>query len=251
MPHKIYFLSTEKKEKLDLYWKGFFRDFTLKLDNNELGVIKTKKELKEGREFIIGYNKKLEIHLVMQLGILPCIEVLLNNRPVPGTMTDPKRQLADIFYFILFIAALYIISGIAGLIFDITAFSDHGIGLNSIIYGVLFIMMGLIINKRQSMFALIAVISLLGLDIIFVLIRIAEYGVKSNPWLTIAIKMLFMLYLCKGFSALMRLRQLKLMEEEEERINSEKKQRTPISEQKTEDHTLFMPEDNSGYLPDE
>ncbi len=250
MPHKIYFLSTEKKEKLDLYWKGSYKDFTIKLDNNELGVIRTKKELTQGREFAVGYNKKLEIRLVRQLGILPCLEILLNGKPVPGIRTDPKRQLADIFYFILFVAALYIISGLAGLISDITAFSDHGIGLNSIIYGVLFILMGLIINKRQSMFALIAVISLLGLDIIFVLIRIAEYGVESNPWLTIAIRMLFMLYLCKGLSALMKLRQLKLMELEEEQLNMEKKQRTPISEQKTEDHTLFMPEDHSGYLPE-
>jgi hypothetical protein len=251
MPHKIYFINTEKKEKLELCWKGSFQNFTLKLDNNELGVIKTRKELKEGREFVIGYNKKLEIRLVMQLGIFPCIEILFNDKPVPGTMTDPKKQLSNIFYFMLFIAILYIISGLAGLISDIQAFSDHGIGLNSIIYGVLFIMMGLVINKRHSMFALIAVISLLGLDIIFVLIRIAEYGVKSNPWPTIVIKMLFMLYLCKGFSAIMRLRQLRLMEMEKERINSEKKQRTPISEQKTEDHTLFMPEDHSGYLPDE
>ena len=251
MPHKVYFLNTEKKEKLDLYWKGSFKDFTIKLDNNELGVIKTKKELKEGREFITGHNKKLEIRLVMQLGIFPCIEILFNGKPVPGTMTDPKRQLTDIFYFVLFIAVLYIVSGLAGLIFDIPAFSDHGIGLNSIIYGILFMMMGLIINKRQSMFALIAVISLLGLDIIFVLIRVAEYGVKSNPWPTIVIKMLFMLYLCRGFSALMRLRQLKLMEMEQERIKNEKNQRAPISEQETEDHTLFMPEDHSGYLPDD
>ena len=251
MPHKIYFLNTEKKEKLDLYWKGSFKDFTVNLDNNELGVIKTKKQLKEGREFIIGYNKKLEIRLIMQLGIFPGIEVLFNDKPVQGTMTDPKRQLNEIFYFILFIAMLYIVSGLAGLIFNITTLNEHGIGLNSMIYGVLFIMMGLIINKRQSMFALIAVISLIGLDIIFIIIRIAEYEVKSNPWPTIVIKMLFMLYLCKGFSALMRLRQLKLMEEEKEHINSEKKQRTPISEQKTEDHTLFMPDDHSGYLPDE
>lgn len=241
MPHKIYFLNTEKKEKLDLYWKGSFKDFTVKLDNNELGVIKTRKELKEGREFITGHNKKLEIRLFMQFGIFPVIEILFNDNPVPGTMTDPKKQLNDIFYFVLVIAVLYILSGLAGLIFDIEAFSDHGIGLNSIIYGALFIMMGLIINKRHSMFALIAVISLIGLDIIFVLIRIAEYGVKSNPWPTIVIKMLFMLYLCKGFSALMRLRQIKLMEMEKERIEREKKQRTPLSEQKTEDHTLFMP----------
>jgi hypothetical protein len=241
MQHKIYFLNTEKKEKLDLYWKGFYKDFTVKLDNNELGVIKTRKELKEGREFISGHNKKLEIRLVMQLGIIPVLEILFNDNPVPGTMTDPKRQLNNIFYFILTIAALYIISGLTGLISNIEAFSDHGIGINSIIYGLLFIMMGLIINKRQSMFALIAVISLIGLDIIFVLIRIAEYGVKSNPWPTLAIKMLIMLYLCKGFSALMRLRQLKLMEMEKERIESEKRQKTPLSEQKTEDHTLFMP----------
>jgi len=244
MPHKVYFLNTEKKEKLDLYWKGSFKDFTVKLDNNELGVIKTKKELKEGREFVTGYNKKLRIRLFMQLGIIPCIEILFNDNPVPGTATDPKRQLTDIFYFVLFIAVLNIVSGLISLIFDITAFSDHGIGLNSIIYGVLFIMMGLIINKRQSMFALIAVISLLGLDIIFVLIRIAEYGVQSNPWPTIVIKMSFMLYLCKGFSAIMRIRQLKFMEMEKERINNEKKQRTPISEQKTENYSLFMPEDN-------
>jgi hypothetical protein len=241
MPHKTYFLDTEKKEKLELQWKGSYKDFTIKLDNNELDIIKTKKELKKGREFVTGYNKKLEIRLVRQLGIIFRIEILFNDKPVPGTMTDPQRQLTGLFYFILFIALLYIISGIAGLISGIPAFSDHGIGLNSIIYGVLFIMMGLMISKRQSMFALIAVVSLIGLDIIFVLIRITEYGVKSNPWPTIVIKMLLMLYLCKGFPAIMRLRQLKLMELEKERINNEKKKRTPISEQKTEDHTLFMP----------
>ncbi len=241
MHHKTYFLDTEKKEKLELQWKGSYKDFTIKLDNNELDIIKTKKELKKGREFVTGYNKKLEIRLVRQLGIIPCIEILFNDKPVPGTMTDPQRQLNGIFNFILIIAFLYIISGMAGLISGIPAFSDHGIGLNSIIYGVLFIMMGLIINRRQSMFALIAVVSLIGLDIIFVLIRIAEYEVKSNPWPTIVIKMLLMLYLCKGFSAIMRSRQLKLMEMEKERINSEKKKRTPVSEQKTEDHTLFMP----------
>ncbi|UCH15504.1 MAG: hypothetical protein JSV22_05950, partial [Bacteroidales bacterium] len=131
------------------------------------------------------------------------------------------------------------------------SFGDHGIGLSSIIYGLLFIMMGLMINKKQSMFALIAVISLIGLDIIFMLIRISEYGVESNPWPTITIKMLFILYLCRGFSAVLRLKQLKLLELEKERIDKEKKQKTPVSEQKTGNHTKFMPEDHSGYLPDE
>lgn len=251
MPHKTYFLNTEKKEKLDLYWRGSYKDFTVKFDNNELGVIKTKKELKEGREFVTGYNKKLEIRLVMQFGIIPCIEILFNDGPVPGTMTDPQRQLTGIFYFVLFIGVLNIVFGLIGLIFDIKSFSDHGIGLNSIIYGVLFVMMGLMINKKQSMFALISVISLIGLDIIFVLVRIAEYGVESNPWPTITIKMIFILYLCRGFSAVLRLRQQKLLEIEKESIYNEKKQRTTVSEQKTKDHTKFMPEDHSGYLPDE
>ncbi|UCH15214.1 MAG: hypothetical protein JSV22_04405, partial [Bacteroidales bacterium] len=124
MPHKVYFLNTEKKEKLDLHWKGSYKDFTVKLDNNELGVIKTKKELKQGREFVTGYNKKLEIRLVMQFGFIPSIEVLFNEIPVPGTMTDPKRQLTGIFYFILFIALLNIVFGLTGLIFDIKSFGD-------------------------------------------------------------------------------------------------------------------------------
>jgi hypothetical protein len=251
MHHKSYFLNTEKKEKLDLTWEGSFKNYTVKLDNKELGVFKNKNELKKGRSFIIGYNKKLEIRLLMQLGFVPCIEILFNDKPVPGTATDPKKQLAGIFYFIIYIAVLFILAGLTGFIFDIKAFDDHGIGLNSIIYGTLFIMMALILKKRESMFALLAVISLLALDIVFILVHIAEYGIQlSNPWPTIIIRLLFILYLCKGFTVITKIKQQDLIEMEQARIEREKKQKIPLSEQRTDDHTSFMPKDNSKYLPD-
>jgi len=251
MRHKSYFLNTEKKEKLDLYWEGSYKNFTLKLDNKELGVFTNKNELRKGRSFDIGYNNKLEIRLVMQPVFIHCIEILFNDKPVPGTMTDPKRQLAGIFNFILFIAVLSILAGLARFLVEIKAFEDHGIGLNSIVYGLLFMMMALILKKRESMFALLAVISLLALDIVFVLVHIAEYGIIiSNPWPTITVKLLFILYLCKGFTVIIKLKQQKIIQMEQERIDNEKKQRTPLSEQETKDHSSFMPEDNSKYLPD-
>ena len=251
MRHKSYFLNTEKKEKLDIFWEGSFNNFTVKLDNNELGVFRNKHELKKGRSFVIGYNKKLEIRMEMQMGFIPCIGILLNDKPVPGTMADPAKQLAGIFQFMLFIAVINILAGLTRLTLDIKALDDHGIGLNSIIYGTLFIMMALLLKKRESMFALLAVISLIALDIIFILVHIAEYGIQlSNPWLTILIRILFILYLCKGFTIITKLKQQNLIETEQKHIENGKKQRTPLSEQKTKDHTSYMPKDNSKYVPD-
>jgi hypothetical protein len=246
MRHKSYYLDTDRKEKIDLYWQTSFKNFTVKLDNKELGIFKDKDELKAGRSFIMGYNKKLDIRLLMKLGIIPYIEILFNDNPVPGSMADPAKQLTDLFYSLLYIAVLYILAGLAGFTLDIDAFKDHGIGLNSIMYGALFIMMALILRKRESMFALLSVISLIALDIVFILFHIAEYGIQvSNPWLTIIIRLLIILYLCKGFTILSKLKQQRQVEMEKERIEREKKQRTPLSQQKTDDHSLFMPKDNS------
>jgi hypothetical protein len=246
MRHKSYYLDTDRKEKIDLYWGNSFKNLTVKLDNKELGIFRDKNELKKGRSFNMGYNKKLDIKLVMQMGIIPYIEILFNDKPVPGSMTDPARQLTDLFYSILYIAIFFILAGLTGFILNIDAFEDNGIGLNSIIYGTLFIMMALILKKRESLFALLAVISLIALDIVFILFHIAEYGIKvSNPWPTIIIRLLIILYLCKGFTIISKLKQQRVVEMEKEQIEREKKQKTPLSQQKTEDHTSFMPKGHS------
>lgn len=250
MPQRIYFLDSGKKEKLDICWKGFYKNLTVKIDNKELGVFKSKKELREGRAFDINYNKKLKVRLVNEFGIFPCIEILMNGRPVTGTMTDPQKQLTDIFYVILLIAALNFIVGLTWIIFKIKAFEDHGLGLNTIVYGAIFLMMGFIIYKRQSLIALIVVITLLMLDIIYVVAHSAEYAVQSNPWSTITIKILIILYICRGFLAFKRLRQLKELQAKQEQIELQKKQRDPLLQKETKDHTSFMPKDNSRYMPD-
>ena len=249
MPGKLYQLDTEAKKILELTWRGNFKNLEVKLNNKSFGIIKNKSELSEGRTFEIDYKTNLSVRLVKEMHLFQEIELLVNGRPVAGSMTHPEKRLKDVFTLIIILAAINIILGLLSMVTSVTFFRELGIGFWNIVYGGIFIMLGLMIRDKKSMFAMIAILIILFLDIIAVFLLSGEYPERLNPFGPVFVKVFFIIYLFRGIKAIRDFKRMEQEKELSEKIEEEKKKIIPLSEQETKDHTKFMPDDHSGYLP--
>ena len=249
MPRKLYSLDKEEKQILDVSWKGNFKNLVLKLNNKPFGKIQNKHELIRGKEFEISHDKVLTVKLVKELYLFTELELLLNGYPVDRSMTHPDKKLNDVFVLIMFIVAINLIFGLLGLMTDTDLFNRLGAGFWNIIYAGIFTMLGIIMKEKKSMFAMISIIVLMILDILFSFLYIMETPGHVNPAGPVLVKLFFLLYLFRGVKAI---KAFKKIEGEKELLNKaeeEKKQKKPLSQEVTEDHTKFMPGDHSAYMP--
>ncbi|MBN2215450.1 MAG: hypothetical protein JW723_14515 [Bacteroidales bacterium] len=250
MPDKLYPLDKEKKQILNVSWKRNFKNLELQLNNRSLGKIENRQELIQGKEFEISHDQRLSVKLVREMYFFTELELLLNGFPVPFSMTHPVKKLNDVFVVIMFIAAISLILGLLSLTTDTGFYKSLGIGFWNIIYAGIFIILGMMMKEKKSMFAMVSMIVLMVLDMIFSFVFMMETGQPVNPALPVIVKLFLTLLLIRGIRAIKEYgtmeERMKALEKEEE----EKKRKTPLSRQVTEDHSKFMPGDHSAYMPE-
>jgi hypothetical protein len=250
MPKKLYSLDKEGKLILEVTWKRNFKNLELKLNNKPLGIIESREELIRGKTFEVSHNNLLSVKLVKELYLFSEIEILLNDQPVENSMTHPVRKLKDVFLVIMFISSINLIFGLLGLITDNRFFERIGAGFWNIIYAGIFVLLGLMIREKKSMFAMISIIVLMLLDIIATFLFMTEIPGHINPVTSVMVKLFLTLYLLRGVKAIKEFRNMEEEKEVLKKAEEEKMMKTPPSQQVTEDHSKFMPGDHSAYMPE-
>ncbi|HJX70379.1 MAG TPA: hypothetical protein VJ346_00450 [Bacteroidales bacterium] len=249
MPDKLYSLDREGKQILDVSWKRNFTNLELNLNNKLLGKIKSRQELLQGKEFKISHDKRLSVRLIREMYLFTVLELLVNGFPVEKSMTHPVKKLIEIFLLIIIIAVINLIIGLLGLIADEGFFRRMGAGFWNIIYAGIFILLGMMMKEKKSLFAMISMIVLMVLDIISSFLFLMEAAGQIHFVGPILVKAFLTVYLFRGVKAI---KEFKKMEEEMallKKAEEEKKLQTPLSQQVTEDHSRFMPGDHSAYMP--
>lgn len=202
MPKKIYYLdSNNQKEAISISWKGVWKNILLTHNEIEIGTFKNQTELKKGKEFQLDEVRKLSVK--MKKGMFPTLELLMNGEPVVGSPTDPKIQLKELTRFVFAIGTLNLIIGLLAELLDNDFLLNLGLGIFSMIYGVVIIALGFGV-KKKSIVALGIIITLLILDIMASFWFALENS--SNPTNGIVIKIFFIIFLVKGFRILKKIK---------------------------------------------
>lgn len=203
MPTKNYALKTGEPERLEISWKGAWKNLTVRLDGSEIGSVANQEELKAGKEFSLGDGSPLKIQLVRKL-LTPELQLLRDGQPLPGSASDPTQRLRVAYRIVFFVAGLNIVLGFVTELFQISFLTELGLGLGSIIFGVFFAVLGFFV-KRRSMVALGAAVGLFLLDGILAVVLVAEEGGRP-PVGGIIARLFLMVPMIQGFGAIRALR---------------------------------------------
>ena len=162
MPKQKYALEERGEKRLEISWKALWKDTTIKLDGNPVGVIPNQKELTAGKTFKLPDGSKLSIQLVRKFSAAE-LQLLRNGQPLPGSATDPvfKHKLA--YGVVYFIAGLNLVLGLVATLFQVEFLYTMGIGLPSILFGLVFLALGFFV-MRLSTLALILASIIFALD---------------------------------------------------------------------------------------
>jgi len=97
MPIRRFALERNGPKRLEISWKGRWKDFRVRAGGADVGFIVDKSGLQAGREFGLPDGSHLHARLTRQLTLLR------DGRPIPGSATDPASILKVAYAVIFFI----------------------------------------------------------------------------------------------------------------------------------------------------
>ena len=171
MPKQLYALEPNGPKRLEVSWKAFFKDITVRLDGLIVGRIADRQALNAGQEFQLPDGSLIRVQFVYNVASSE-LRVTRNGVPLPGSASSPETRIKTAAGVIFFIAGINLLLGILSLVIQSELLQSLGAGWFSLIYGGFFLAMG-VLTGRKSLWALIAALvvylldSVLGLALIF------------------------------------------------------------------------------------
>ena len=91
---KVYQLERRGAKRLEVSWAYNFTETRIKLDGNEIGIISTANEAKEGKTFQLPDGSSLNIKIMPDSSkTKPEPTIILNGKPIPESANDPAKEL--------------------------------------------------------------------------------------------------------------------------------------------------------------
>lgn len=174
MPSRKYSLKADEPQRLEITWKGAWKNMKVLVDSQEIGQIDDMKALRAGKDFQIKEGT-LRVQFVMNF-MNGELRVLLDGEPLPGSSSDPAERVKLSYITLFFIAGLNLALGIAAEFFQVRFLQELGVGLFSAIFGAIFLGLGFLVMKKHSLVALWAAILLFVADGILGLFFTIEAG---------------------------------------------------------------------------
>jgi len=204
MPKQAYAFEPGGEKRLEISWKAMWKETTVTLDGTVLGVIPDVKALRTGQEFRLVDGSILKVQLV-QGAFNTELRVLRSGKPLPGTASDPAARLKGAYGVLFFIAGANIILGLAAAVFQIEFLLQIGLGISSIIFGLIFLVLGFF-TRRKSSLALILAIILFALDAILGVVFSVSQGYTPNTG-GILVRIALLIPMIQGVGAIKALKQ--------------------------------------------
>ncbi|AKT37577.1 hypothetical protein [Chondromyces crocatus] len=203
MPTRKFSLKSGEAKRVEVSWKGIWKDIRVRFDGQEIGGFESKSALDEGREFQLPDGLgHLRVQLVRSMGSVE-LQVLRNGSPLPGSDSDPNTKLKTAWGVILFVGGMSMLAGLVSTIGQVEAMQRLGLGIETVVLGVLFLGLGLWVRARRSKIALGIAFALLALDGVFSIVTSLETGGGVGGG--IVLRLFILLGIFKGFSAISQL----------------------------------------------
>ncbi len=162
MPKQSFALEAGGEKRLEISWKGMYKDVTVSLDGTSIGVIPNQKALSAGQEFRSIDGTTIKVQLVSKF-MSTELQVLRNGQPIPGSASDPQTKVKNAYGMVCFVAGLNLVLGLVSFLFNVEFLQQIGIGFGSILFGLVFLALGFFV-QRKSTVALILAIVIFALD---------------------------------------------------------------------------------------
>lgn len=198
MAKQSFALETGGPRRLQIGWKGMYKEVTVWLDDTVVGVIPDQKALMKGQEFRLVDGSTLKVQLITKVYSSE-LQVLRNGQPLPGSGSDPNTKLKNAYLMVYFIGVLNLILGIISMLFKVQFLQGMGLGFGSILFGLVFLGLGYFVQRRSS-FALLVAIVLFSIDAILGLVFSASEG--YNPGGGIVARIILMIPMIQGVGAI-------------------------------------------------
>lgn len=191
MPTLTYALEPNAPKRLEISWGWFWKNFTIRLDGQEVGRLAGQKELQQGQEFHLPDGSQLSVRL--RGGLFSELHVLRDGQPLPGSASDPGVRLRNAYLALYFIGGLNLLFGLLAEIFQASFLLELGVGLYSMVLGVAFLGLGFLVMRR-SFIALVIAFALLLVE------TLSRLLVGFSPGLLLNV--IFLVILWQGMDAL-------------------------------------------------
>jgi hypothetical protein len=203
MPKQSYALEQGGPKRLEVSWKGLYKETTITLDGMQLGMVLDQKALYAGQEYRLMDDSLLKVQLVSGIGGTE-LRATRNGIPLPGSASNPESRVKTATGIIFFIAGLNLLLGIIALITQSELLANLGIGWYSLVFGGFFLVMGFLVRKRSKV-ALILSIVIFSLDALIGIIGSVALG--GSPAIAgLIVRVLLIIPMVQGVGAITALK---------------------------------------------
>lgn len=203
MPDKRFALEPGGTERLELGWKGAFKNLSVSLDGQLLGSVEKSADLKRGRTFALSDGSRLKVELASVALLFPELRIERDGEPLPGSGGDPAVRLAAAANVIFFVAILNAALGLVAWLGQLQFLQQIGLGLASVVTGIVYAVLGVFV-KRRSMAALAVTVALFVLDGIFGIVLTAKASQTPNVG-PVIFRIFLLMIMGRGFAAIREL----------------------------------------------
>jgi hypothetical protein len=174
VPKKQYAFVKGGPKRLEISWRGLWRDIAIRLDGEAVGAIKNQRELRQGQVFALPDGSRLNVRLVSKLATYE-LQVTRNGQPLPGSDTDPAQRHKLAYSILFFVAGLNIALGVLGLVLRSEFLDALGVGFGSIIFGLVFLLAAVFVMERSQIALILAIIGF-ALDALLGIVLVITAG---------------------------------------------------------------------------
>lgn len=178
MAKMLFALEPGGEKRLQVSWKGMYKETSVFLDDQLVGTIQGQKALAAGQDFTLIDGSVVHVQLVTKVFNTE-LQVLRNGQPLPGSATDPQARLKAAYIITYFIAGLNLVLGLVATLFQVEFLQQLGIGFYSLIFGLIFLVLAIFI-QRKSMVSLILAIIIFIVDGVLGFVFSAIAGVTPS-----------------------------------------------------------------------
>lgn len=202
MPKKEFALTGQlgSIQHLKLEWKRNYKNFTIYLDDQQIGLIENRKMLKQSSSFTLPDKSVLSINLEGAR-----LHVLHDGKPVTGSDSDPLQIWKNAYQLIMFLGGLWLVLGTLAELFEVNLLLNLGVGIFSALTGLILLGLGYMAMKR-SLTALYLAIGLYGLDGVLGFIAIISQEGRTPGVGGFVVRALFLWYMIQGIPALQQIK---------------------------------------------
>ena len=189
-------------QRIEITWSGIWKNLQVRFDGASVGSFETRKDLEAGRELALPDGSRLHVQLKTG-GAGVELHVERNGAPLPGSDHDPQTRVTAAATMLYVIAGLNAGLGLLATL-GVEFLENLGLGIGSIVAGVIYGGLGFVVKAKHSRVALIVAIVLFALDGLATVFFAAQATGKP-PIGGVVARIFFMIPLWKGLAPLKEL----------------------------------------------